>query len=194
MDPATAFQLVCGALQLIQFGVDSVKACYEIYQSENAFTSENSQLDMATQKLRTSSSQVSDPLRDSQQVQLQPTPEQRELRRATELCNQKASDLLKRLDSLKPTGGVPLPKYKIPMQLAKLKLNKRKIEKDQAQLQQCKELFNTQMLVNARLLPSHIHLSLADIAPAESYRAVEWSKRRFLSKSTRFRVCPFSSR
>ena len=153
MDPATNFQIVCGALQLIQFGIDSAKTCREIYQSGNALPVETGELDILTQRLRTSSSQVSSRLKQAQvQSQSQLSPGQQELCRAADLCYAQAGKLLKRLDSLKINGQPPLPKRRIAKQWAKWTLNKGKIEDDSTRLRQYQELFNTKMLVSIRYL------------------------------------------
>ena len=144
MDPATAFQLVCGALQLVEFGVGTAKAFHDIYKSKEALTSENERLDQQTQLLRTVSSQISSRLHGF--TQTQPTPEKTQLLDLARRCNQAAKNLLERLNKLKVTG--PRSKRKVPVQWAKLLLEKGKIEKDQVQLERCRELLDTQMLVN----------------------------------------------
>ena len=58
MDPGTAFQLVCGAIQLIDFGISTAKAFHDIYKSKDALASENDRLDQETQKLRAASTQI----------------------------------------------------------------------------------------------------------------------------------------
>ena len=116
MDPATAFQLVCGALQLIEFGVGTAKAFHDIYKSKDALTSENERLGQLAELLRTASSQISSRLQSL--AGAQPTQEKRQLRDIAERCERSAKNLLKRLDKLKVTGT--LSKRKVPVQWARL--------------------------------------------------------------------------
>ena len=51
MDPATIFQVVCGAIQLIQLGINAAKAFNEIYNSKDALTADSAQLDRDTEAL-----------------------------------------------------------------------------------------------------------------------------------------------
>lgn len=44
MDPATAFQLACGTIQLIEFGIRTTKDLREIWKSTQSLTAEYERL------------------------------------------------------------------------------------------------------------------------------------------------------
>ena len=143
MDPATIFQFVCGALQLIEFGLGTARAFHEISESKDALTLENTRLDHETKLLHTASSQISLRLQGLGSAHL--TPEQAHLQQLALKCQQVAQNLLDRLDKVKVVGN--RSKRKIPVQWVRLKLEKEKIDKDEAELRRCRELLDTQMLV-----------------------------------------------
>ena len=142
MDPATAFQLVCGALQLIEFGVSTAGALRDISKSSNALTPGIEQLDRDAQKLREASRQIASPLQNVAQFPL--THEQTQLRQVAEDCNQSAIELVKQLDEL---GAGHLPKHKVLGQWWKILRKKGKIAELQARLERGRVLLDTQMLV-----------------------------------------------
>ena len=126
MDPATAFQVFCGAIQLIQFGIGTTKAFQDIYRSKNALTSEYNQLSHEMTSLRTTSSQISSRLQRLNQAPL--TREQAHLHDVAKDCDRLAGDLLKRLDGLKLTGH---QRHRdVPLQWLKLMREKGRIERE----------------------------------------------------------------
>ena len=149
MDPATTFS----AIHLIDFGIRAVKAFHEIYISKDALTTDNTRSDLETQALRTASSQVSSQLQGLIPSQL--SPEQAHLKRVAEKCDQLAKDLITRLDKLKVV--VPRSRRKVPVQWMKLMREKGTIQKDHEQLQRCKALLDTQMIVTLWYIPCLDH-------------------------------------
>lgn len=146
MDPATTFQLVSGALHIIEFGVGTAKAFQKIYKSKESLTVEYERLDIETQLLATASSSITTTLRDSGVSATGVSPDQAHIRNVAQECSRLAADLLNRLAQLKLTG--PCRKRSVPLQWWKLTREKGKIEKTQSQLGRCQELLNTQALVN----------------------------------------------
>ena len=151
MDPVTTVQVVCGAIQLIDFGIGAAKAFHEICNNKDALTADNTRLESETQSLRMASSQVSSQL---QGLSTKLSEEQLQLQKVAQRCEQVANDLITRLDRLKVVG--PLSRRRVALQWIKLMREKGAIEKDQEQLQRCRELMDTQMLVNLWYL---LHLS-----------------------------------
>ncbi|KAI9686096.1 MAG: hypothetical protein M1822_004080 [Bathelium mastoideum] len=144
MDPATAFQLACGALQLVDFGIKTVKAFREIYQNKDALTLENEKLDHNTQLLHATTLGITNHLRSLANVQL--TPEKLHLQQVTEECTHRAQVLLDELGKLKLAG--PRRKRDVFGQWTKTTRSRGKIDGMQTQLMRCQKLLDTQMLVN----------------------------------------------
>lgn len=145
MDPATAFSVVCGVVQLIEFGLFTASKFREIYKSSSALTaeadglhSETSRLDRATSSLATRLSNIAtvDSL----------THDQKRLRQIALECNKLSQHLLSRLDKLKISG--PLRKRDVPAQWMKIMRERDNIDKTQGQLNRMKDVLDTQMLVN----------------------------------------------
>ena len=142
MDPATAFQLTCGVIQLIGFGIKTAKACHEIHKSKNALTLEYENLDRETRLLRTTSTSIIDRLNALPRVHL--NPEQGHLLQIAENCSQHAQTLLREIDRLKLMGVHH--KRNAPVQWTKSMFRKGKIQDVQAQLAKYQKLLDTQML------------------------------------------------
>ena len=143
MDPATTFQVVCGAIQLIELGIGAAKAFHEIYTSKDALTADNARLDRDTEALRIASSQISSQLQVVVSARL--STEHLQLQEVARRCDQAAQDLIRRLDKLKTSG--PRSKRRVPLQWVKLLREKGKIQEDREELQRCRKLLDTQMLV-----------------------------------------------
>ena len=152
MDPATAFQLVCGAMQLLQFGFDTVKAFHDIAKSPEALTSDFVHLEYETNALGASCAQISKRLSMLSQAQL--SPEQAHLKSVAQDCEQTAVTLKAQIDKLKLTG--PHSKLKLPIQWARLMLEKERIKRIQAQLQRCQQRLDTQMHVDLWCVSGHV--------------------------------------
>ncbi|KAI9652360.1 MAG: hypothetical protein M1831_006838 [Alyxoria varia] len=142
MDPATAFQVACGVLQLIEFGVDTAKLFQQIYTSKSSLTAETQRIDYETQLLKTTSASVTFRLKSVSKTQL--NPKQAHLCQIAEECDDLAQRLLSTLDSLKQTG--PQRRRDVPAQWWKFRREKGKIEDIRVQLERRQELLNTQML------------------------------------------------
>ena len=144
MDPATAFSVACGVIQLIDFGIKTTKAFHEIYGSKNSLTAANEKLDHETQLLDTTSQSVTSRLESLANSQL--TPDQIHLKTIAEECKRHCQDLLERLDKLKLKGVHR--KRDVPVQWFRLVRHKGDIERIQDQLMRCQKLLDTQMLVS----------------------------------------------
>ena len=128
----------------MQFIVSAAKGFREVYQSENALTSENNRFEDEVHTLRESISQTT--LRLGALDRTRITVEQTQLKNVAVELNDAANDVLQRLEKLKPSTRIS--RLKVPLQWTRLRAEKSKIEKDVNRVQRCRQRLDTQMLVN----------------------------------------------
>ena len=145
MDPGTAFQLVCGALQLIEYGVATAKVCYEIHHSASSLSSAYEELDYDTGLLSSATSALKGDLSIVKDKNVSLTPDQLRLRRVATECDDLAKDLVNHVDRLKYTKQKR--KRNVPKQCLRLARSKSKIEKLQDQLRSRQKILDKEMLI-----------------------------------------------
>lgn len=62
MDPATAFQLACGAIQLVDLGLKATRTCREIHKNGSSLTTKNEQIEHEARQLKKILSELSSKL------------------------------------------------------------------------------------------------------------------------------------
>ena len=100
MDPATAFSIACGIVNLIQFGIEVGKEGYEIYGSPSALTARHEHLDRSAHELQGLCGQLQSRLENIAPHQTLTDEDQRIFRTAKE-CAAAASELHDLLSRLK---------------------------------------------------------------------------------------------
>ena len=145
MDPATAFSIACGVVQLIEFGLSTAASFQEIYKSNTALTFEIDNLNSKTTSLDTAISSLSTRLSDTATTKSL-SRDQKQLHQVALDCNKLSQDLLDQLDKLKISGR--LRKRDVPAQWLKVTREKAKIERTCGNLSRLKAALDTQMLVN----------------------------------------------
>lgn len=100
MDPATAFQVACGALQLAEACYKATKTAYEIYKSADGLTSENRRVEHEIQDVEQASSSVNESLKTLQSVGSLPG-DQKRLKFVCEDCLELSTRLHGLLNRLK---------------------------------------------------------------------------------------------
>ena len=144
MDPATAFSVVCGSLQIVEQGIKAVQVVREIHKSKDGLSEEYDMIASYAEALSTSYSQISAQLQSTNQTGL--NTEKAHLKTVAIECGRVAENLGSRLEKLHKTN--PRPGYKAVGQWARLQLSKDDIEKDRDRLDKCQKLLDTQLLVN----------------------------------------------
>ena len=142
MDPATAFQLACGAVQLIGFGCKTAKAIRQIYKNNSALLDANEQLDKESKQVQTTTISIRQRLGSTPSDQL--TEDQRRLQRVVQDCCDLNDELLQKLNGLKVSGTKQ--KRHIPKILLKSMRDKSNIEDIHNRLKSCLFLLNTELL------------------------------------------------
>ena len=148
MDPATAFSVACGVIQILQFGMSTAKTVHEIYKNRSALDSKTASLDNETSRLRGATSTLTTHLENIKAVEHELSKDQKELQSVAYQFQDLSYDLLDRIDALKISGSKR--KRDLPLQWARIAREKDKIEKTRSRLQRLEHVLNTQMLVNLR--------------------------------------------
>ncbi|KAL9107794.1 MAG: hypothetical protein Q9227_007309, partial [Pyrenula ochraceoflavens] len=144
MDPATSFQIFCGAIQLVHFGISTVNSIQRLHNSISGLSSENELLEHETRLLQTSCTQISASLSIRFEGQL--TAEQSNLRLLAMECEQTANNILGRVGQLRLTGTQS--KWKAAVQHVKTLRQKSKLQQDEAKLRNLQRQLDTRVIVN----------------------------------------------
>ena len=146
MDPATAFQVACGAVQLLEVGLKTIRSLQEIYKSERSLSTANEELFEQASWLQQSYSSTTARLASIEQGSLKLTEDQERLQEAAEGCVQLSHELLQKVESLNITGVKK--KRDVPIAWVKARREKDAISRIGHRLQNYQNKFNTEMLIN----------------------------------------------
>ena len=146
MDPATAFQLCCGVVQLIEVGIKTARNVREIWKNSSSIPVELDVLDKETGHLQRNVHSLEDHLEILKAIDGGLDRDQHLLVKTAREGNRLTHDLLTRIDGLKQHGQSR--KRDMPSQLLKIQRSKRRIDELSVTLQRKKELLNTSLLVN----------------------------------------------
>lgn len=145
MDPATAFQLACGAVQLIDFGIKTAKELHEISKSPSGMTRENERLESYITSLQRCNSSLSREWRVIGKSELALTPEQQQLKQVSVELERLSNDLLNKLANLK--GRSSHRQLKVLSTYYRTLREKSGIEDISNRIQKQKQLLDTGMLI-----------------------------------------------
>lgn len=101
MEAATAFQIACGVVQLIDFSFEALKTYRQISGSASSLSTDNEQIDERTRLISNVASTVKTHLHQLDSSGLSLTDEQQHLRNVAERCTALAMELQNMLDQLK---------------------------------------------------------------------------------------------
>lgn len=146
MDPATAFQLACGAITLVDFGIRTARDLYEIWESSASMTADNVRLEQETLRLEHANTRLKTHLSNVQGVDQKLTLNQRQLKAVVLEIDRLTSELLCRLARLRSTGR--RRKRDVPGLYVKSLRERPGIRKIQAQLEKQQKMLDTSMLIN----------------------------------------------
>lgn len=146
MDPATAFQLAYGAIELVELCIKTSKAFFEIYRSSPSSPADAERFDRKTALLDKTTSRLSAHLVDLKSLNTSFTRDQKEVYQIAGDCERLSRDVLGRLQSFKPSS--PLRKRDIPAQWMKFTREKSKIEKAHQELLRYHKILGSEMLIS----------------------------------------------
>lgn len=146
MDPATAFQLACGAIQLIDFGLKTTKTFHEIYKNDSSLSDRNEHLQQEAQRLQNHVSALSSKLNASSQITNGLSPDQKRLQRVVRECAELDETLLQKLEGLSLSGKKR--KRDIPGLWIKASREGNNIKNIQSRLQSCHQQLDSELLAN----------------------------------------------
>ena len=144
MDPATAFQVSCGIVQLVQIGISTVKTFRDIYNSKSKQGSDYERLQSEVEALQNAAAGLGAHFNE-QQANVQLADDQKRLQNVCGKSREVAQALIDRLSLLTPDR--PLRRRDVPKQWYKLQRESGEIDRLRAQLLSLYEVLNTQILV-----------------------------------------------
>ena len=145
MDPLTAFSLVCGVIQVVDFGTKTLIKCKEIYKGGSS--SEYQKLEDLTKNLVDVRSELDLP-RVHQTGGSFDKPDEQSLLELASRCSATADQLIEKLHSLKIEG--PHKKRQAVLKTGKLLWEKSEIQEIQKRLDGYRDALDTEILINLR--------------------------------------------
>ena len=145
MEPLTAFSLVCGVIQVVDFSTKTLSKCKEIYQDGSL--SEYQELEALTKHLAHLRDKLELPAANPSIVSSARFDE-RGLLKVAGQCSATADQLVARFHSLKIEG--PHKKRQAILKTVKLLLEKGEIQTIQKRLDEYRNVLDTQILINLR--------------------------------------------
>lgn len=145
MDPATAFQIACGAFQLTQTAIKTISAGYETYQNASHLSQHNERVERETGFLDRAISSVKDGLGTLHSLHGRLTQEQQRLQRVVDECIAVANEIQDVLDSMKVKGQKR--KRDVPASVIRQTWHSRHIKNLQYRLENCEKLLKTELLL-----------------------------------------------
>ena len=146
MDPATAFQIGCGCVQLIEVGLKTAKELREIYKSSKSLTAETQQLQDETDTLRQTHKELNDYLNLIAVGKVGLTPQQQQLRDIAAVLDGLGNQILHILEGLEVSSRGR--KRDLIPTFVRLKKERSNLDKLSDQIQRQQQLLDTAMLVN----------------------------------------------
>ena len=145
MDPLTAFSLVCGVIQVVDFSTKTVAKCVEIYKEGSL--PEYRDLEDLTKHLVEARAELD--LSDvNQSMRTSATPDEQSLLEIARQCSTTADQLVQKIDSLKIEG--PHKKRQAIRKTVKLLWEKGEMKGIQKRLDGYRSALDTQILINLR--------------------------------------------
>ena len=141
MDPFTAFSLVCGIIELVNFSSEVVKKCRELYR--DGASSENNEVEEMAEYLTD--------LRTNLDLQDRDGPD--ELLDLGSKCSQTAHELIAALQKLKVSG--PQRKRQVAGKAFKAIRTRRALDEIQKRLDNYRKLLDGRILVDLRSVLCH---------------------------------------
>lgn len=143
MDPLTAFSVACGAIQVVDFGLNVASKGREIYR--DGALHQNQDIEHATRNLNEASISLDESLKTLAKIK-QPSKDDVELQKLAVDCQEASTNLLSelgglKLDPNKPSKGQTLKK------VIKSVWKKDKIEESQRKLEQCRKALDSRILI-----------------------------------------------
>ena len=146
MDPATAFQLACGVLQLVEVGIRVSRNTREIWKSGSSIPVELDMLDDDTGRLEKHICSIESQLTTLKAVDGNLARDQQRLLQVAKDISHLTHDLLNRICAIKLHGQSR--KRDVPGQLLRVQRSKRKIDEVCVTLQRKQGLLNTSLLID----------------------------------------------
>ena len=155
MDPLTAFNLVSGIIQLIDFSSRVILKGKEVY--ENGASHEYEALQIMTAYLTSLRKDLQVPS-DVQNFRADLTPDEKTITELADKCGDTAFQLTRKLQDLKVEG--PHRKLQVVTKTIKAHWRKRELQEMQERLNGYRNALDTQVLINIRSVEPHLGLGL----------------------------------
>lgn len=145
MDPLTAFSLVCGVVQVVDFSIKTLSKCKEIYHEGSL--SQYQELEDLTKHLVDVREKLELPAANKS-IGSSVTSEEQGLLEVAGQCSETADQLVEQLHSLK--FEAPRKRRQAILKTVKLLWKKHRIQDIQKRLDDHRNVLNTQILINLR--------------------------------------------
>ena len=148
MDPATVFQIACGAFQLVDICYKGAKTIRELHQSRSGLTRENERIKRATQDLDQASSSVKNGILSLRSLDTNSlTRDERRLQNVCEDCIRISGEIYRQLNPLQHEKN---SKLKLMGQVRSTFTRKSKIEDLHRELDERRKQLDTDLLITLR--------------------------------------------
>lgn len=144
MDPATAFQIACGAFQLVGVAIKAISTGHEIYENTTSLSRDNERVERETKLLDRAVSSLKGGLVTLRSLDRKLTKDQQRLQQAIQECINVSDEIQKRLESMKPKGEKR--KRDIPAAVIKQSWHKAQVKDLQDRLEKCQRHLDTELL------------------------------------------------
>ncbi|KAI9669995.1 MAG: hypothetical protein M1831_007031 [Alyxoria varia] len=104
MDPATAFSIAVGAIQLADYGIRVGRTCYEILRNSSGLSTDQNRIDEDAEHLQTLTTDLGNRLKTAPSPPGAGNTQEQEVLRAADACRNAAAELRDFISSLQLTG------------------------------------------------------------------------------------------
>lgn len=145
MDPLTAFSLVCGVIQVVDFSIKTLSKCKEIYHEGSL--SQYQELEDLTKHLVDVREKLELPAANKS-IERSAASDEQSLLEVADQCSETADRLVEQLHSLKIEA--PRKRRQAILKTVKVLWEKHRIQDIQKRLDDHRNVLNTEILINLR--------------------------------------------
>lgn len=145
MDPLTAFSLVCGVIQVVDFSIKTLSKCKEVYREGSL--SQYQELEDLTKHLVDVREKLELPAANKS-IERSAASDEQSLLEVADQCSETADRLVEQLHSLKIEA--PRKRRQAILKTVKVLWEKHRIQDIQKRLDDHRNVLNTEILINLR--------------------------------------------
>lgn len=144
MDPVTAFGIVTGVFQVLEFGRAATKTCLDIHKQ--GASSENLDLESSTRQLIYATKRLGNTLHGATAGKYVPNDDDTRVQALAKECNDTAEDLLDLLEQLKPRSSARSRRLETFKKGVSTLWQKDEIKRLERRLEKLKSVVDTEIL------------------------------------------------